>query len=71
MLRRLAGLIGVVAGAIMFVTLIPVMVDGFDAAWSSSTQVWEQIKAVVNTLWSSLFQPLVLVLLGLIALTSK
>ena len=71
MIRKLAGLIGLIAGGIMFVTLLPNLVSNFEQAMQVSGGVWEQTKSVITALWGAVYQPLVLVLLGLIALKDK
>lgn len=70
-MKRLIGLIAIAIGVIMVITLFPTLVDNFKLAWEGSQGVWTQIKSVVSVLWSFVFQPLVLILLGFIALDEK
>lgn len=66
-MRKLVGLIAIAIGVVMFVTLVPTLIDNFKNIWENTTGLWNQIKNLVSALWNFVFQPLVLVLLGLIA----
>lgn len=70
-MKQLVGLVALVAGIIMVITLFPSLVDGFKLALNSTTEIWGQIKAVVAALWGFVYQPLVLITIGLIALDDK
>ncbi len=70
-MRKLVGLIAVAIGIVMFITLFPTLVDNFKYIWENTTGLWNQIKSLVSALWNFVFQPFVLVLLGLIALEPK
>lgn len=70
-MKKLVGLIAVSVAVVMVITMFPNLVDNFKLAWEGTTGVWEQIKAVVEQLWSYIFPPFVLLLLGLIALDDK
>lgn len=70
-MKQLVGLIALIAGIIMIITLAPSLVDSFKLAVDSTSEIWGQIKAVVAALWSYIYQPLVLITIGLIALDDK
>ncbi|HLT00361.1 MAG TPA: hypothetical protein VK005_02615 [Acholeplasma sp.] len=70
-MRRLVGLIGLVVAGVVFASLFLDSFQLYVDAWESSADLWEQVKAVVAIVWSTVYQPLVLLILSLIALEGK
>lgn len=70
-MRRLAGLVSLAVGGVVFVMLLMTSFQGFIDAWNSSTDIWEQVQSLAALVWTVLGEPLILVTLGLIALEGK
>jgi len=70
-MRRLIGLAGLVVAGVVFASLFMDSFDLYLNAWESSTEIWEQVKAVVNVVWNTVYQPLLLLIVSLVALEGK
>lgn len=70
-MRRLVGLVGLAVAGVVFASLFLGSFDQYMTAWESSADLWTQIQAVVEVIWNTVYQPLVLLILSLIALEGK
>ncbi len=70
-MRRLAGLVCLAVGGVLFAMVLLTSFQDFVTAWNSSTDIWQQIQTVAALVWGLLGNPLILVTLGLIALEGK
>ncbi|CDR30878.1 Uncharacterised protein [Acholeplasma oculi] len=70
-MRRLVGLVGLIVSGVVFASLFLGSFQQYLDAWNSSTDLWEQAQAVVAIIWNTVYQPLVLLILSLIALEGK
>lgn len=71
-MRRLVGLIGLVVAGVVFVTLFLDSFENYELAWNLyAGDLWKQFLAVINVLWNTVYQPLLLIIVSLIALEGK
>lgn len=70
-MRRLVGLIGLVVAGVVFASLFLGSFQQYIDAWNSSSDLWTQVQAVVNIIWNTVYQPLLLLIVSLIALEGK
>ncbi|MBN3490416.1 hypothetical protein JV173_02690 [Acholeplasma equirhinis] len=70
-MRRLIGLAGVIVAGVVFASLFLNSFQLYVDAWESSSDLWTQVQAVVAIVWSTVYQPLLLLLVSLIALEGK
>ena len=70
-MRRLAGLVCLAVGGVLFAMVLLTGFQDFVDAWNSSADIWQQIQSLVSLVWALLGQPLILVTLGLMALEGK
>ncbi len=70
-MRRIIGLVGLTVAGVVFVSLFLGSFTAYLDAWESSTDIWEQVQAVVDVIWNTVYQPLLLLIVSLIALEGK
>lgn len=71
-MRRIFGLIGLVVSGVVFVTLFLQSFDQYSLAWNAySGNFFDQLIAVITVLWNTVYQPLLLLVVSLVALEGK
>jgi len=70
-MRRILGLIGFIVSGVVFASLFLGSFDSYVNAWNSTSDIWEQVQAVVSVIWNTVYQPLLLLIVSFIALEGK
>jgi hypothetical protein len=71
-MRRLAGLVCVAVGGVLFAMALLSGFQTFVQAWEANAgDIWLQVQSLAALVWTLLGNPLILVTLGLIALEGK
>ncbi|MFA7417377.1 MAG: hypothetical protein WCZ19_02450 [Acholeplasma sp.] len=70
-MRRIIGLVGLTVAGVVFASLFLGSFQAYIDAWESSSDLWTQLQAVVAVIWNTVYQPLLLLIVSLIALEGK
>lgn len=70
-MRRLLGLAGLIVAGVVFVTLFLDSFSQYDALWGSSADFFDKFLNTIGILWTTVYQPLLLLIVSAIALEGK